>query len=94
MQVQRSAGHTSRLTSSFPRHVTRTKPFAEPRSLPVKMEDTTTGSLGDDGHHVVWTKNLNPVAIRVLDEGQATNFTCRRKTQGQKLRRIDMQYTF
>lgn len=79
------------LIPSFPRHVTWTKLSAKP--LPVNisphrgMEDATTGSLGDDGHHVVWTKNLDPVAVRVLDEGQATYFTWWRKTQ--KLARVD-----
>lgn len=81
---------------NFPRHVTCTKLFAKTRccALPVKispprgMESTAAGSLGDDGHHVVRTQNLNPVAVGVLNEGQATNFTCGRKTQGQKLTRF------
>lgn len=95
IQVQHSAGHTSHLLPSFPRHVTWTKLIAKP--LPVKisphrgMEDTTAGSSGDDGHHVVGTENLNPVAVRVLNEGQAAYFTCWRKTQGQKLTRIDFK---
>lgn len=66
-------------------------------TFPVKIsphrgnEGTTAGSSGDDGHHVVGTQNLNPVAVRVLNEGQATNFTCWRKTQGQRLTRIDLK---
>lgn len=31
--------------------------------------------LGRDGHHGVGTEDLDPVAVRVLDEGQAFHFT-------------------
>lgn len=31
--------------------------------------------LGGNGHHIVRTQDLNPVTIRVLNEGQAFHFT-------------------
>lgn len=57
-------------------------------SLFLRMEDAAAASLGNDRHHVVWTQNLNPVAVRVLDEGQATYFTCGGRTQGQKTAKV------